>query len=264
MKDTVGYKTEFGVKTKGSFIADGKISDGVVRIAAYQRLESFPVTVLVNRGLADVLADYEARRKMIFPIAAALTLLALVLAAMIQRSQRALRRAKAEIQQLEATDGLTNAMSRRAFLDLAEHEFSRAKRFQRPLAVLMLDLDHFKTINDTFGHPFGDLVLSTCAAAWKTALRDNDILGRMGGEEFCVILPECTLDSAARTAERLRQVIEELKFPSAPTDFSVTASIGYAIVSEQDANLAGTIERADRVLYQAKLRGRNRVEYAAE
>lgn len=260
VKDEPIFQQEYGVKPSGSYISDGKDSDGIARLVSYQRLEGFPVTTLVHRDLKSVLAPYEERRLTVFIGAVLLTLLALMFVRMARRSQLALQLSQDRLELLEATDSMTGVTSRRAFMELAERECSRARRYMHPLAILMLDIDHFKQVNDRHGHPAGDMVLRDCASAWKAVLREQDLLGRVGGEEFCVLLPETAIDSARHAAERLREAVSHLKFSSAKGEFSVTVSIGLTMFLSSDTGLAASLERADRALYRAKEQSRNRVE----
>lgn len=126
----------------------------------------------------------------------------------------------------------------------------------------MLDVDHFKKINDTHGHAGGDTVLRDCAAAWKSELRDQDLLGRVSGEEFCVILPETPVVAVHQVAEKLRLSLGSTKLMESPDGVSlpVTVSIGFTMIAPGDTEFGQLMERADRALYLAKERGRNRVE----
>ncbi len=261
---TPSFSSEYGTRQSGAFVSEGGVIDGVPCIISYERLEDFPVTVLVTQALADIYATYYQRRNVIFAMAAVLTLAVVAFTLLLHRSQRALRLAKDELQQLEATDSLTGVTSRRAFLERAEREFARARRYDRPAAVLVLDLDHFKDVNDTHGHEVGDEVLRRCAAAWNDVLREQDLFGRIGGEEFCAVLPETVLGAALQAAERLRLAVAQLKFAGANGVFGVTVSIGVALVSPGDERLVQTQARADRALYQAKELGRDRVETLEE
>ena len=258
MRNTPFFKTEYGVKPEGFFV-----SDGVGRLISYERLADYPVTVLVGRGMSDIFGQFEWRRRILLMVASMITLLALVFTWQMQRSQRALHGAQEELRRLEATDSLTGVMSRRAFLEQAQREISRARRYGRPVALLILDFDHFKRVNDTHGHAVGDEVLRGSIAVCKAELREQDLLGRMGGEEFCAVLPEADHDAALQVAERLRVAVAALQFIGKTGEFPVRISIGLTMVSQLDANLAQTLERADRALYLAKERGRDRVEFVA-
>ena len=165
-----------------------------------------------------------------------------------------------EVQQLAVTDSLTGVHNRRYFFELAEREFERARRFKRPLSALMLDIDHFKRVNDTYGHAVGDRVLRALAQQCRQSLRDIDLLGRYGGEEFSVLLPECGLDGASTAAERVRRCVAEMQTETDRGQLAVTISLGVAAVAEDCPNLAFMLNRADIALYSAKKNGRNRVE----
>jgi diguanylate cyclase (GGDEF)-like protein len=166
----------------------------------------------------------------------------------------------AEVQKLALTDSLTNLYNRRGFTELAKRELERSRRFGRPLSALMIDMDHFKEINDIFGHGEGDLVLRQVADVLKRNIREVDILGRYGGDEFNALLPETDLFVACNVAERLRQRIEELEIRSGEQKISVSASLGVAKYSPDIIDLDNLISRADAAMYNAKQSGRNRVE----
>jgi diguanylate cyclase (GGDEF)-like protein len=156
-------------------------------------------------------------------------------------------------------DFLTGLSNRRDFMELAEAALIRSERYSRPLSVFMLDIDHFKKINDTYGHQLGDEVLRHLSEIMQKTLREVDVIGRIGGEEFAVLLPETTLDSAAKVAERLREKISLHAIPLAsglPLHFSV--SIGVAVLTTKGLNIDTLLNFADEALYQAK-RERNKV-----
>lgn len=161
---------------------------------------------------------------------------------------------------LATTDPLTGLNNRRSFEELAEREFKRAKRYGNPLAALMLDIDWFKQVNDTHGHAAGDEVLKAVARVITDTLRETDLAGRMGGEEFAALLPETDARGAHEVAERLRHTLAETGATTGGTQLHVTASIGLAQRNEADKDLAGLLKRADEALYRAKQSGRNRVE----
>jgi two-component system cell cycle response regulator len=166
-----------------------------------------------------------------------------------------------EARRLAATDSLTGLMNRRAFMEAMERERSRAVRHTLPVSVLMLDVDHFKKVNDTHGHDAGDAVLRGIAAALKKIARKSDFVSRWGGEEFIVALAQTAEAGGRIAAERVRRAIAETPFqlPSGET-LHATASIGLASATAQ-INFDELVGRADRALYAAKARGRNRVEH---
>ncbi|MBI3185587.1 MAG: GGDEF domain-containing protein [Myxococcales bacterium] len=158
-------------------------------------------------------------------------------------------------------DGLTQLHNKKYFTEALAKEFAHALRHQAPLALLMLDVDHFKKVNDTYGHPAGDYVLQTLGAKLGEALRADDLAARYGGEEFAVILREATLEQAAICAERLRASLAATSFEFGGTKLPVTISIGVACASPggQIPTAEDLVAAADRNLYQAKRSGRNRV-----
>lgn len=156
-------------------------------------------------------------------------------------------------------DFLTGLFNRRHFMELAEAELLRSERYERPLSVLMMDIDHFKNINDTYGHQSGDVVLRHLSLILRETLRQVDIIGRIGGEEFSILLPETALDSAVKVAERLREKISLHEiFLAGGLPLHFTVSIGVATLSSKDMNLDRLLNFADEALYEAK-RERNKV-----
>lgn len=166
------------------------------------------------------------------------------------------------LQYLAITDMLTDIYNRRHFYKLAFEEYYRSKRYQHPLSLIMLDLDFFKGVNDTYGHTAGDIVLKKIAALCKNTIRAEDIIGRYGGEEFLILLPETTLDAAYKVAERLRKKVENLVVATSKGDVKLTVSGGVAGDDVETFNLIEMIELADQALYAAKKAGRNRIEFA--
>ena len=167
-------------------------------------------------------------------------------------------RAAAELYQLATIDALTGLFNRRMFLNLAERELARARRTRSPYAVLMMDLDLFKRVNDEYGHQAGDRVLADFAAIAKRSLRIEDLIGRYGGEEFCAVLPGTTMQNAIAIAERLRGMVSQRPLGKLP--LAITISIGVAASSgKAGVLLDAAIGRADEALYRAKHDGRDRV-----
>ncbi len=171
-----------------------------------------------------------------------------------------LKRLQTELIRLASTDALTHSYNRRAFMNRAEQEFSRARRYHHPLSVLMLDADHFKRVNDVYGHRFGDMLLQHLVKSCQSCLRQSDLVGRVGGEEFAILLPEAPLDRAQEVAERLRKFIMESEVKNQQgVCASYTVSIGAASLSDANDNFEELLHCADIALYQAKEQGRNRV-----
>jgi diguanylate cyclase (GGDEF)-like protein len=169
-------------------------------------------------------------------------------------------RADHAAQQLASIDPLTGAFNRRTFIELAEKELSRSRRMDVPLSLIMLDLDHFKIINDTHGHVVGDRVLQRFAEIVRAELRKEDILVRYGGEEFCVLLPDVPGPGAVTLAGRIRKSVSKQAFDVGEQPVAVTVSAGVAArIDEGPEGLDRLISRADEALYVAKNRGRDRV-----
>jgi len=160
---------------------------------------------------------------------------------------------------LATTDPLTGAYNRRRLIRAGLDEVARSLRFQKSMCVLMVDIDHFKKINDEYGHDFGDLALKAVTQVCKQTIRNIDTFGRLGGEEFAVIMPETTIQQAVTGAERLRKAIMALRIQSAAIRVTVTVSIGVACLNDQDQTIELILKKADQALYDAKNTGRNRV-----
>jgi diguanylate cyclase (GGDEF)-like protein len=171
------------------------------------------------------------------------------------------------LQKQSVMDPLTGIANRRYFMEKAALEYSRAEREQQPMALIMVDIDYFKSYNDTYGHMEGDACLKRVAGAMKRALkRPADCIARYGGEEFVIMLPDTPLQGAAEMAEQLRTAVQELRIANSASRCSdvVTASFGVAAETGGEASYDLLLKRADDALYRAKQQGRNRVETAEE
>jgi diguanylate cyclase (GGDEF)-like protein len=177
----------------------------------------------------------------------------------LRKTQEELQKTNSKLKELVGTDPLTGVHNRREILSFGAKEFQRSCRYRRFFSVLVIDIDHFKNINDTFGHAMGDQTLITVAWAIKNCLRQVDGFGRFGGEEFVAILPETSLEDAHSTAQRICQVIKDLKIEVDCQKVTVTASIGVATFRSGETNLEEVIKRADHAMFTAKNQGRNRV-----
>ncbi|MBN1575798.1 MAG: diguanylate cyclase [Chitinispirillaceae bacterium] len=184
-----------------------------------------------------------------------------VLATLIENASVAFIRAilYQRMERLATTDGLTELNNHRHFQELLAREIERSRRYKRPLALLIMDIDHFKTFNDTYGHPVGDLVLKEIAMCIRKSIRINDIPARYGGEEFVVIIPETSEKGAITTAERIRSTIEQHTIISLDRRLKVTISVGCSAYPENAPSQQALIDTADKALYVAKENGRNRV-----
>ena len=161
------------------------------------------------------------------------------------------------------TDPLTGLLNRRAFFDAGDRLLERCRRNSRPCSVIAIDFDRFKAINDTFGHAIGDRILETFAAVASLHLRPRDVVGRLGGEEFAVILPDTHLREAGEVGDRLRAAFRAAAATVENNEVQATLSGGVAVARSDDRTVADVLDRADAALYRAKLNGRDRIELDA-
>ena len=177
----------------------------------------------------------------------------------LTEEKRALERTRAELYHLATHDGLTGLHNRRAILDQLAALLQPAARTGAGLAVGLIDVDHFKRINDTLGHQAGDAALQTIARRLQSQLREDDLLGRYGGEELLVVLPDISREHAAARMTAIQSAVSAEPHRWGAQDFPVTLSIGMVWVGDEPASVEDLIRRADAALYQAKSRGRDRV-----
>jgi diguanylate cyclase (GGDEF)-like protein len=165
-----------------------------------------------------------------------------------------------KLQELANTDPLTGLNNRRSFSVAADAEFQRCTRFKSSAAILMIDIDWFKAVNDTYGHDAGDSALVHLAHVLENSIRVTDTAARYGGEEFVLLLVETDLSGALEMAERIRESARSIVVRSPTGDFSFTVSVGITMIDQQDEDWTVAMSRADEAMYQAKSNGRNRVE----
>ena len=171
-----------------------------------------------------------------------------------------LRLQNEHLEQIAITDPLTKIYNRRYFFELARKEIARALRYQNPLSVVLLDADHFKDMNDNYGHLIGDQILINLAELCRRNIRSLDIMARFGGEEFVILMPEVDCLAAQKSAERLRKIVEETSLIAGGFDVKITISLGVACWNgDGELDFNALLARADRALYQSKEDGRNRV-----
>jgi diguanylate cyclase (GGDEF)-like protein len=236
-------------------------SDKRERLYGMTRLEQFPFLTIVGYDKAHALDNWESRA---WQFALGFTALAVLLLSLIRANLRAQGQASA-MEVLAHTDMLTSIPNRRQLFAFGEHEILRSVRHNKALTVFMIDIDHFKKINDRWGHPCGDRVIRHTAQTLRTMLRNVDICGRLGGEEFAAILPDTSAQSAYVIAERLRLAIEAADCVCSEDGQSIrfTVSLGLAELLPSDTDFDSILLRADQALYQAKEGGRNRTVVAS-
>src|SRR5690606_10839634 len=170
------------------------------------------------------------------------------------------KRGEAALRDLARHDPLTGELNRGHFLERANEEHERSRRYQSPLGILMLDLDNFKEINDQYGHAAGDAVLQTVCERWRAVMRNVDLLGRIGGEEFAILLPDSDWEATQIVAERLRATVADDPIYSVSDKICCTVSGGITMIGAADRNIQDALRRADEALYRAKHKGRNQME----
>ena len=210
--------------------------------------------------LAAQLSPFDAVGTIVFVLLA--SLVSLLLARVIEASNRRAFALELELHRDARTDALTGLSNRRAMEERGPLELKRAQRAGTPVSVILCDVDHFKSINDRFGHDLGDTVLKTAASVLRSALRDTDALGRWGGEEFIVVLNDTGVQVAGQIAERMRAAIAGTKFSGLPDGATISLGVSTLVkVGTPATAWDGLIKEADSLLYQAKKEGRNRVIY---
>jgi diguanylate cyclase (GGDEF)-like protein len=239
--------------------------DGIERFMGYRQTAVFPGYLFIGIGEEDVLGEWRREAWGLTGLMLLLFFLTIVGSLLIYRGWQNQREVTATLDALNhelsrhaRTDALTGCANRRYFLELLDLERQRAWRYGTAFCILALDLDHFKDVNDRYGHLGGDNALCSFTQVIGAMLRPTDILGRMGGEEFQILLPESVAESAETLAERIRVAVERTVVLSGGDSFSVTVSIGVAQWRREDS-IESLLSRADNALYAAKDAGRNRV-----
>jgi diguanylate cyclase (GGDEF)-like protein len=243
--------------------ANGQQADGK-DLGEFASLGFGDLLVDLNRAVSAYQNDAEAKLDSLRNLNVGLwcfTLLVILLELVLifRPLARRLDEAQRELEDIAHTDPLTGCWNRRALLQSGELMWSMAKRHNHPLSVVICDIDKFKAINDTYGHGVGDAALRIFVQICLNALRAHDILGRFGGEEFVLILPETGEEGARNAAERIRKTIEAEIIDAEGSSFSMTSSFGTATLNDADQTLQSLIDRADSALYNAKKTGRNKV-----
>lgn len=255
-------RTEF---SEIKFLGDG--------LASFIPVEGWPMRVVVHEPVDKIL------QRTMLPIVSFLLMLIVATAVVaylinkLQRSEESLEsehqellRLKEKLERQVSTDTLTGIRNRFGFFHDTQIEITRCARFKHPMTVMALDIDFFKSINDNYGHAIGDEALKSFADTCRNAIRDFDIIGRLGGEEFAIMLPETNIVDAERLADRIRIRVADTKVfiekGRADIGFNYTVSIGVAAIKD-DENIESALSRADDALYEAKEGGRNAVRVAA-
>ncbi|WP_273536693.1 diguanylate cyclase [Pseudomonas sp.] len=245
--------------------------DGEYHLGAYRRLNEYGVVVVVLLAPKDFLAAYRERRELLIVSAGVISvllfaagILIFVLSRRYFQNTASLRLAHDQLSQFANTDALTGVSSRRSFLHRLEAELARTGRHGDCLSLLMLDIDHFKRVNDCYGHPIGDAVLKQFTTICTRMLRSRDLFGRLGGEEFAIALPHTDAEGARCVAEKIRLAIAQAPIMTPGGTIHITVSMGLACTHVDRVDVDQLIAKADGALYAAKHEGRNQVRVAGE
>ena len=256
--------------SEGHYVGQG-IFDSEVAITAYRRLNSSRLVVLVALSEKDVLAPYVQLRKQLFTFAVVCTLVLFIFSLGLFWAVKSnlvntalLKKTNRLLQSRVRIDSLTGVRSRQDFLDQFQKEFDKAVKFNTSLCFFVFDIDHFKNVNDSYGHLRGDIVLKTMADVCKKNLRKDDVIGRLGGEEFGVLLPGINKAQAYDIAEKLRIAVAGTPIYTSVGSIQVTVSVGLASYNSTISDVSQLIDEADAALYVAKRAGRNNLKCAVE
>jgi diguanylate cyclase (GGDEF)-like protein len=254
------WTKELPYRTEGTTELGASLVDGRPRVAAFSTVPGFPLVVLTSSATDDVLRAWRTKVWSAVIFGAIITLLSGFVLRRLLKALRAMETAGRQLARQANIDYLTQVPNRRYFTERGSQELRRAARHGRPLSAVVFDIDHFKRINDVHGHSIGDRVLQALSKAVHGRMRETDILGRLGGEEFGMLLPETGSAAALDAAERVRLCAAALKVRTDKGQLvPLTISCGVAQWSGAKEDLAALLKRADRALYEAKESGRNRV-----
>jgi diguanylate cyclase (GGDEF)-like protein len=235
-------------------------------VRANPRLMNVPIVMVTSQSdVSEVVKAFElgANDFIVKPFNPSILRVRLKNMLHIKHLQDLLKAQKEMMETMATTDTLTSIPNLRCFRQAMDDEFHRARRYEGPLSLLIIDLDHFKKVNDTYGHPRGDSVLRESAQVLLSIMRKVDMVARYGGEEFVAILPHTDIKGAKIASERVRAAFEAHHFDGLPERGQLTVSVGMATYSGEDGqSVVQLIEQADKALYAAKQNGRNRVEFA--
>ncbi len=251
----IPFENQIGNVDSGHIRATSQV-DGIEREFVFRQVGELPL--LLTTAFSDRDIERKVSRHM-QPITIGFVAVSVVLV-MLTSFLTIVFRQREAFRQLVTFDVLTGVYRRHHFLAQAEKELSRAKRYGSELSVLMVDIDHFKLINDTHGHQIGDRVLQRLGTTFRETLREADFVGRIGGEEFAAVLPQTSILKAFEVAERLRQTVDKTEIPlDHGLPINITVSIGACSLHDPEVNIDTLLARADQALYDAKNQGRNQV-----
>ncbi|MCU7929897.1 MAG: sensor domain-containing diguanylate cyclase [Candidatus Thiodiazotropha sp. (ex Codakia rugifera)] len=243
----------------------GTVENIEKRVAAIENRSGDRYWIYLSHISNNLIADLTAKRMVVATVTYLLLFLVTgIISVFFARNSVQKKLAFRQLQQYATTDGLTGLANRRELDKLSTREFKRAQRFSRQLSVMMLDLDHFKRVNDTYDHTVGDKVLKHIAGICGSAIRGQDLLARYGGEEFTILLPETDIEGAAQLGQRICDNVAITPCQVGQIEIAITVSIGASEMEVGDEDFQDVLLRADKALYEAKKRGRNQVVVSRE
>ncbi|MCP5143212.1 MAG: GGDEF domain-containing protein [Gammaproteobacteria bacterium] len=253
------YREFLPLRDRGFAKLDSTATDAMEKYIAYSAMSDFPLLTVVSAAADDVLEAWRRQVQLIVLLALCVSAGSLFSAWRLSRLLGELAERTAELHHLATVDPMTGVNNRHHFLSHLYREFVRSRRYQAPLSLMVLDLDFFKQINDGYGHAAGDAALTSFAKAASGCLRDMDVFGRLGGEEFGVALPNTSVEQAGVVAERIREAVARIAINTELGVVRFTTSVGVTELLDTDDTVDVLLARTDMALYAAKAAGRNRV-----
>lgn len=246
---------------KQTTILRQKGNNGENNIAISSRVGSYPLLVTLSESESSILTNWRKDARNMILLGVAVTLVITFLTYRVAKYQKKQKQIKEELKNQASTDHLTGLANRRYALKHATHEIKKARRTGGAISFVLMDLDHFKDVNDSYGHDMGDRVLRKTANILQRICREADIVSRYGGEEFLLVLPNTDLDGALSDAERIRKIMEQTRYRHNKKSFVVTASFGVSQWAEHEEDYTEAMHRADKALYKVKNLGRNGIDF---
>jgi len=241
-----------------------KNHDGNSEAVMFKQLKEWPLIIRIARSEDSMLAPWRETARLLTLLGTVICLALLYFAVFAINAQKKQLATMGALRIQSSTDELTRLSNRRHFLEEAQLETKKALRTNLPLSLIMIDLDHFKEVNDQFGHHAGDTLLRECADLLKKTCRETDLIGRFGGEEFVLLLPATDQEGALSIAEKLRHIIANHPFSYQQQNLNITVSLGVTQVNPGEAGLNNALKKADSFLYAAKNDGRNTIRPTAD
>lgn len=252
---STAWTQHLGVSPKGVYQSERSPVDGKPRLVSFARVPDYPLVVSVTAAVDDVFGPWRVQTFNLAMVAVVVSLCGMLLGSILMRAMTSEEEIRRELERLMLTDPLTGVGNRRMLTLRLDEEILRAERYSRAFTAVFFDLDHFKQVNDTYGHKVGDSVLTRVAGSLSSNLRQSDHIGRFGGEEFVVLLTETGIEEAMTLVERMRAAVAAIQMPEMQGQITISAGLAQWRHGESADAL---LHRSDRALYRAKESGRDR------